>query len=174
MRTVETTLYHYGELSESAQERARDNARSSGWVGDAWNQEWRESLERAYAALDFPAGEAPDWEVSRYSGSYCRLPEHENSNLAGVRAWKFIQANYARVLADCPFTGYCGDDAFLDPLRAFLKRPTAATLQEVFQDCADSWAQAFEADIVSQFEDEYVADFLHANNYEFTESGALA
>lgn len=170
MRTETRTLYTYDELSERAQERARDGARSSGWYGDAWAEEWRDTLKSASAVF----GVSVDWEVGG-RGTYCSVTFDvaDVGELRGVRAWKYAHAQWAEAIAaECPFTGYCGDESFLDPLRAFLKRPALdVTLADVFVDCGASWASAWESDMEFQQSDEYVGEDLEANGHEFTKDG---
>lgn len=43
MRTIETTLYQYNELTPEAQERARDNFRRSGYLDDIDQWNWQEA-----------------------------------------------------------------------------------------------------------------------------------
>lgn len=174
MRTCNVTLYKYNELDERAQERARDAARNAGWFGDAWEGEWRDSLDKAQHALPF---RVVDWSVGLGSHSFARVSvEDDVAELAGARAWKYLQNNgIAEAIGEdgaCPFTGYCGDESLLDPLRAFLLRPhPRTTLGELFQDCADSWVRAWLADMEYQLSDEYVAEHLEVNEYEYTEDG---
>lgn len=174
MRTCTVKLYKYEELTEDAQERARDAARGRGWYGDAWDGEWRDTMNKAADALDLTA---VDWSVGFGSPTYARVSAHEDAaELVGVRAWKYLQ-KYVDAIGEegaCPFTGYCGDETFLDPLRAFLKRPdTTSTVQDIMDACATAWANGWLADMEYQTTDEYVAEDLAANEHEFTESGTF-
>lgn len=176
MRTIETKLYKYTELSEEAQERARNDRRSASWYGDAWEGEWRDTLKHAADAFSVEAG---DWSVGLYQPSYAslRVRDEAVAELEGVRAWKYLRANYADAIGErgsCPFTGYCGDEDLLDPLRNFLERPnTTNTVQDILDECAHAWATAWRADMEYQHSDEYVAEDLTDNDYEFTEDGEL-
>lgn len=173
MRTCTVELYTYDELTTEAQTRARDAARSRGWFnGDDWEGEWRDTLIKGADALDLTVG---DWSVGLDSYTHTSVTLQDDvAELAGVRAWKYLQ-RYVDVIGaegSCPFTGYCGDESFLDPLRAFLKRPdTTSTVQDIMEACATSWANAWLAEMEYQITDESVADSLTANEYEFTEVG---
>jgi hypothetical protein len=175
--TITHTVYKYTELSPESQERARDAARARDWYGDAWAEEWRDTLKRAADAFSVEAG---DWSVDVYGrrGTYAnlRVRDDDVAELAGVRAWKYLRAHYADAIAeDCPFTGYCGDESLLAPLRAFLARPnTTSTVQDIMDECASAWAYGWRDDIEHQFSDEYVADDLEVNEREFYEDGSFA
>jgi hypothetical protein len=174
-RTIEVTLYKYNELEERAQERARDAARERGWYGDAWADEWRSTIDKGADALDF---KVKDWSVGAYSHTYCtiEIADDDVAELAGVRAWKYLTTHYADAIEkECPFTGVMGDEQFLDPLRAFLKRPnTTSTVQDILEECAGAWARGWRDDMEFQTSDEYVAEDLEANEREFHENGTFA
>jgi len=171
MKTCTVTLYTYSELDEQAQKRARDAARARGWYGDAWSEEWRDSLTKAADALDF---RVKGWSIDPCGrrGTYCdvEVTDDDVAELQGARAWKYLRANYADAIAtDCPFTGVMSDETLLGPLRAFLKRPnTHDTVQDIMDACADAWATGWAEDIEFQTLDEYVAEDLEANGYDFT------
>jgi hypothetical protein len=193
--TTTHTVYKYTELSPESQERARDAARARDWYGDPWAEEWRDTLKRAADAFSVEAG---DWSVDVYGrrGTYAnlrvrdddvygrrgttyanlRVRDDDVAELAGVRAWKYLRAHYADAIAeDCPFTGYCGDESLLAPLRAFLARPnTTSTVQDIMDECASAWAYGWRDDIEHQFSDEYVVDDLEVNEREFYEDGSFA
>lgn len=163
-------IFSFEELSEDAQARAILRAQETITEWD-WADEWRESLEIAQKILPF---EVTNWEISLSSPSYCNTAtDADIGELSGVRAWKYLHNNgYVEAISEsCPFTGYCGDESFLDPLRAFLAAPRDITLAELFQECADSWARAWVQDMEFQCSDEYVREGLIANEREFLADG---
>jgi len=176
MRIKTTVLYHFDELpTDEAKERAIESARERGWYdGSGWEGEWRDALKGAEETLPFSVR---DWEVGLWSPSFVTIDTDEDAgSLVGVRAWKWLHANgIAEAIADpCPWTGYCGDEAFLDPLRAFLARPDlGTTLEDLLQACADSWVSGWVQDMEYQTSDEAIAESLQANEYEFDEAGNL-
>ena len=174
MRNKTITLYKFEELKDEAKAKAIEGARNAGWYGNDWGGKWRSTLDKAQEFLPF---KAVDWSVNPYGHSFVRITVEEDAgDLRGVRAWKYLQAlGIAYVLKDtCPFTGYCGDECFLDPLRAFLERPRLGlTLADLMQECADSWCKGWAEDIEYQDSDEYIAENLEANEYEFDVFGNL-
>lgn len=172
MRVETVPIFTFGELSDDAKARAIESARAAGWGEDGWGEEWRESLDKAAEALGFTV---KDWSVGG-RGTFCSIDAGPHSDaMTGVRAWKWLHNNgVADAIAEpCPFTGYCGDEALLDPLRAFLLAPDGRSVEEVFEDCATSWARAWEEDMEYQSSDEAIAESLEVNEVEFTGSGDL-
>ena len=171
MRTETIKLYIFAELSESAQDWAIQGYRA---LDDEipWADEWRESLLKA---CEFFGLNCRDWSVSARGNSYCDVSMFSDSigELVGVRAWKWLRANYDRELESCPFTGYCGDEVFLKPFRDFLERPTMGlSLDELFGDCASSWVQGWVDDMEYQSSDECIREYLlNADYLEFLASG---
>lgn len=102
-------------------------------------------------------------------------PEQEPT---GVRLWKWIvnQSGWtAYCNGDCPFTGYCGDEPLMDPIREFIARPTqGTTLADLLGECVHRWAIEWRNDMECQCEDESLIDAIEANEYEFTADGRLA
>jgi len=178
MRIIEEKIFTFDELSDDAKEVARQWFRDGIEGGGSWASEWRESAEEASKFLPF---EITNWSVGdRGQFVKIRVKEENVEEMSGVRLWKWLQANNGFNLgvdpfASCPFTGYCGDESILDPIRAFLKRPNASTTgRELFQACADSWADAWSNDIDYQLSDESIDENILANEYEFYENGERA
>ena len=178
MRIEETKLYSFDELSDEAKERAIEKAREDPDRGMDWADEWRGTIERAEQFLPI---EVKNWEVGLCSPTYCDVEFVEEygyyrdaENLEGARAWKWLHNNDVASLIemDCPFTGFCADEAFLAPLRTFLKRPDNRTLGELFQECASAWAWGWESEMEYQHSDKYIIDEIRACEREFTEDGS--
>jgi hypothetical protein len=72
---------------------------------------------------------------------------------------------------NCPLTGYCMDNELLDEIWKFMDKPDNRDFKELLQDCFDSWIKACNNDIEEQNSDEYIADYLAGNEYEFTQDG---
>lgn len=170
MRTEEVKVFKFSELSDEAKTNAIEHARNNGWYGDAWEAEWRRSLDKASDALGFKVN---NWSVGG-RGTFCSIELDESiGELSGVRAWKWLQNNGVldAIKEHGPFTGYCGDESLLGPLRDFIRMPDSQTLEDIYQDCVSSWAHAWERDMEWQQSDEYIAEDLEANVHEFTEGG---
>tara|TARA_E500000305_G_C4028231_1_gene243101 strand:+ start:4040 stop:4567 length:528 start_codon:yes stop_codon:yes gene_type:complete len=174
MRTETFTIYTFEELSGEVQAVAIENARERFDYGLEWGDKWRETIQVASETLGLIVD---DWSVNPWGRSHARVEMRDDvaASLSGVRAWKWLHSNGVAeaIREDCPFTGYCGDESFLDPMRAFLKKPTDATLQELVSECADSWAKAWAADMEYLQSDEAIRESLIANGREFTANGGL-
>ena len=85
--------------------------------------------------------------------------------------------------SSCPFTGYCGDEDLLDPLRKFLAegfkadeaRPVTqrSTLTDLLDDCVRSWLKSFEEDYEYQHTLECFKEMAETDGWEFTENGEI-
>lgn len=87
---------------------------------------------------------------------------------------KYQYQRHSRVITvqnDCPFTGVCYDEDFLDCFRAFLKKPTEQTLEELFEEGAHDVCKSLESEEQYYLQDSSIAEFLESNQYEFTEEG---
>ena len=146
-----------------------------------WADEWRNSLDAFAKIAPLSIGE---WNVG-YPGTYVSFTMDEDDNygngieeLSGVRAWKWLVNNGWKKLADgqdCPFTGYCGDETLLDPIREALANPSRiVSLYDVFNDCLQSWAHGFEADIDHWESDEAIREDIYCGGYEFYDDGTIA
>jgi hypothetical protein len=193
MRTIETTLYTFDELSVEAKTTALNNHCNTNEF--TWSDEWFSSLNKGIEAFgsSLKRGYSIDW--SSANCSYAKAEEIEYwEDISGerLRTWiynnlysyLFVGKTYrkakkrvSRVLFvenDCPFTGYCGDESFLKPARELLKQRKISktyTLQDLLEDCIDSLIRAAQNDYEWELSEEYFADMCDANNYEFTEDG---
>ena len=190
MRTIETKLYKFDELSEEAKEKAFEN-----WSNSEREYFWMdENLESLKQGLQHFGFELKNWSIDYYcaTNAYLKIV-YQNSNgyvdeedtLSGVRLWKFINNNmldywckykkkYQRgklLNGSCPFTGYCGDESFLAPIRTFMKQPEDITFQELMEECAHEVMKAIEADYEFQNSREYFEEEAEANDFEFEQDG---
>lgn len=65
------------------------------------------------------------------------------------------------------------DNEILDPIYQFLDSPRNINFLELLEECFNAWVKACNQEIENQDSDEYIADHLEANNYEFTEEGDI-
>ena len=158
MRTIEVTIYKFHELSEPAKERARE------WFRDgyepAWEQESRESIERFCS--EFGAS-LTEWRIGAFEPVDYTV-KFDNSNFRGRKLRHFLR--------DLMPTGFWLDCSLW------------VTFYDVFKRTGDAKA-AFDAalwqgftdwrkDIEHQYSEEYIDEFIEANEYEFTENGKYA
>jgi hypothetical protein len=176
MREVSYTVFTFEELTDAAKARAVDSYRARG-VEWHWQSEWWDSAQ-AFSKI------APvDIKEAYYDRRHVNAPwldDWDVGNLAGSRAWKWLQNNgwfdlaRANARGDCTLTGYCGDCPLFDPIAAYEKTPLKIpTLRQVFYECAQSWVNAAADDLEWHYSDECIADHLHANEYEFLQAGEM-
>jgi hypothetical protein len=108
------------------------------------------------------------------------------AELSGVRLWKYIENNFSsyinqytgkpgKLLAgECPFTGMCYDESILDPIRDFMRAPDRDTdFYRLADDCAQALLNAVHLDTEYDLSDEGLKETAEANEYQFTENGAI-
>lgn len=155
MQTVTLNLYTIDELDDKAKERARDWWRSAGEL--FWCDESRESIQefcsRFGASLD-------DWSVGPFAPIDYKVSA-EQRNFRCVRLSTFPR--------DFMPTGYCLDCTLWQTFHDEFKRTGSAKLG--FEAAIEAGFKAWRDDMEGQQEDDYIDDFLAANNYQFTEDG---
>lgn len=72
-------------------------------------------------------------------------------------------------IKDCPFTGYCADDVFLDSLLKDIKQ--GCDLKTAFEGLATTYQKIIQNEIEYQNSDEYIIEHMECNDYEFTKDG---
>lgn len=192
-RIIETPVYHFDQLSDEAKEKAREWWRNLEANDPAWAAERRDSLDAF--CKQFPV-KATDWSYDQWNYSIdAKFTDEEAlGELSGPRLAAWLWNNHSRVLVvrkeyavgkrkrlsriqyeetSCVFTGYCMDENLLDPIRAFLKKPTSRTLEDLLGDCLQSWGQAAMNDCKWINEDAQVDETIEANEYEFDGQGEI-
>lgn len=157
MKTINT--YKFTELSEDAQQKACDDYRSKGFEY-AWQDENMESLK---AFCDLFGVSVTDWSIGTWGHSYIKT-DAENSHFRG---W-----NKAKVNAIPEFlTGYCLDCAFIETFQDQFEKTGDALYS--FNEAIDAGLSDWIKDMEWQESDEYIADFLTANEFQFLENGRM-
>lgn len=187
MRTIRIKLYKFSELSESAKQNAIEWYRNGQEFH--WSSEWIESLECALKHYDIELKDySIDWDNINCSDTRIEFTQDDNysdgiENIQGVRLWKYLQKNYSTYFCKydkkykqtldgyCPFTGYCGDENFLDPMRNFIKKPTNITFRELIEDCTHELLKSGCNNWEYQQSEEAIIETIEANEYEFTITG---
>lgn len=194
MRTIETTVYLFSELSDDAKENARNDFLSKGYE-NPYSGENLDSLKKFYDIF-------PVRQRGRNWGNFEMTCDDDISELSGIRLLKYIWNNYrgdlfkgkyystsgkwidgkyhykckhSKIQLDhcCVLTGYCMDDDILEPVYRFLNCPDDTTFKELLQDCVNAWEKAVEKDEEYYQSVEYFAEICESNEYEFTEDGEL-
>ena len=187
MRTVETKVYLFKELSDTAKQKAIEWYRNGQEFH--WSSECIQALEKALEHFNVTLKDySIDWD--NINGCYTSIEFQQDDafgdgieNLCGVRLWKYLQKNHSTYFCkynkkykptldgNCPFTGWCWDESFLDPIREFIKKPTKISFGELIEDCIHSLLKEGCNDWEYQQSDEVVSETIEANGYEFTEDG---
>lgn len=193
MRTIQTTVYQFDELTDKAKEKARD------WYRDATAGEsyYLEDIYGSLKATFKAAGiKLTDWSLGPYNRSNQVTFDMGNAGeLTGARALAWLENNlFEKVritpaefaerrkdflsygpayrvgrLRPCPFTGMCYDDDYIDSLVKDIK--SGDTLRDAFRNLADVCGRLCEQECEYQNEDDTVDESIRANEYEFTEDG---
>lgn len=196
MRTETIKLYKFDELSDEAKERALRDYQDQEDTGTSWQEENFDSIVKGCEHFGFKLN---NYSFSYYNASFATfdlefvesntpywIGDPQEPEMAGKRLKKYLdnsgRLNYwnthrkqnAYLLAGyCPFTGYCADEIFLDPIREFVESPDGRTFQELIEDCCAKVFRYMESDYDYQMSEQYFAEECDANEYEFTEDGKL-
>jgi len=157
MQTINT--YKFAELSEDAQQKAREEYRQNGFEY-ALQDESFDSLD-AFCALF--GVKVTGYSIGTYGHSYIKT-DAENSHFRG---W-----NKAKVNAIPEFlTGYCLDCDFIEVFKREFEKTGDALYS--FSEAIDAGLSDLIEDMRWQESDEYIAEFLTANDYQFLENGRM-
>ncbi len=173
MRTIETTLYHYNELTPEAQERAREWYRNCADDGYLW-RESRDSLDQFLSEFNADFRRGNQYSI-RVNGGYAM--ECDISEMSYVRLWKYLQNNHGEVIrkiGNCQFTGACWDECLLDGIAEFMRKPYRTDFESLLYSCCEDLRIAVEAEIDYQNSGEAIAESILANEYEFNDHGEIA
>lgn len=162
MRTIEQKLYTIKELDEKAQQNALNNMD----IELFWCDEWMESLKVFCDKYDI---ELCDWSydidgvIIKYNVEYL---EHGLGFMVDEKYFEDITNE------SCPFTGYIGDEALIDPIRKLQETGSKKRI-DVLKECLESWKEQFYQDIEHQQTDKYKIEHLEVNEVEFYEDGEV-
>lgn len=181
--TITTVVYTYDELSEAAQEKARDWFFRS-MVDYFGTEEINESLVEALHQAYGEDANLLSWDYDRNQveiGGTLRRPREGSPLGEGFQGWKveephggmidlevmaewpdpeadtlYASNNYGRWV---PGTGYPDDETVLDLTDAYVREVEGVLLS------------LMQAEIRFRYSDEYAEDGILANEYTFTEDG---
>lgn len=160
-RTIKTTVYQYDELSEYAQEKAREwmyRAHCDG--GIPWADE---GIESAKAFCDHFGVKLTEWPIGPWE-SPTYSTNAENNHFRGVKLRDCVRDHMP--------TGYCIDCDFFQSFYDEFKRTGDA--KAAFDHGLWKGFLAIRDDMECRLSDESLADDIRANEYEFTEEGKMA
>lgn len=173
----EIKVYTFNELSEDAKKVAIDSMRND--VANYLN---------SFDALDFRATVKEVCDVFnakssgryltdlRYSGDDYDEYVDEDGNETAETVRQFVEDRLKRagidIENDWQFTGTFADDAACKYIEQVLKgEKTPESIDEFIKELGDAIHYQWEQQEEANSDDEVVAEFLSANNYEFLESG---
>lgn len=170
MRTIETKVFEFGELSDAAKEKARD------WYREGLEYGWADDAMASIKALaDHFNGKMKDWAIDWFdnspSSARFAMPEMEpdeiESKLAQLGTFDPVTL---RGHGECKLTGYCADENAID---GFRKAWNAGErdLEKLMDAAFDSWLKDAQADCAYQMSNEAVDESIQCNGYTFTEEG---
>lgn len=201
MRTIETKVYQYEELSEQAKESARNSLRDklAGYRIDAEADDYRNTLKKIEEIFGIKVG---DWSVNGYSPIYfcfdfVNLDEDiENEPKFLLRYLNryvlpcidcrktYYAKNYyenhkkrkSRILSylkyDFCITGAWTDIAVDDALNNIKESiMQGKSAREFVSDMLDNFFEQWNKDCEYAYSDESIEDEIVSNEYEFLENG---
>ncbi len=157
MRTIETSVFLFSELSDDAKEKAREWGRQVLGDNPTWSCEWLASLK---AFCDYFGVILDSWEVGPFMLVSYNV-SLDNDLFRGLKLKSFSRDHMP--------TGFCGDCDFWQSFYDEFKRTGDA--KRAFDHAIYRGLIAWRDDWESQLSDESIDDFLTANEYEFTEDG---
>jgi len=154
-------------------------------------RKWQYDQSNGFVAFDFTGEDAVEaltgqrlatyiWNnygTRLFKGKYYSTtfkPHVKDAEHPAGLSYKHRHSNIMLEGMNCVLTGYCMDDDLLEPIYKFLDHPDGRDFRELLQDCFDQWVSACVKDYEYQGSDEYIAETLEANDYEFKHNGSRA
>lgn len=166
MKTVEIKIYSFSELSPKSRETALSQFRDMN-LHEHLFSEYFDSIKFFckcfYIDLKDIYLDNQDWRAT-----FPNLDE-DNEETVG----EFLSSQLPK--GDCPFTGVCYDETLLDPVRENLTNTSTDSedLRSVLSDSLYAICRAYQNEVSYLYSDEYLTEFIEANDYEFTEDGSI-
>ena len=155
MQIIETKVYFYDELSDSAKESAKE------WWRDVLDYPWFEdSINSIKAFCDHFEIKIKDWEIGGFSYSWMST-DADNGHFRGLKLKDFDPEKMP--------TGYCLDCTLWGVFHKVWKMSGSPLV--AFKDAIEEAVREIRSDIEYQYEDEAVEEMLRINEYTFTEDG---
>lgn len=158
MRTMTINVYKFSELSEDAQERARE------WMRNGYEYPWfDEAIASVRALCDVYGVKIKDYEIGDYGRSFIAT-DATPAHFRGVKLRDIDR--------DQMPTGYCLDATLWQTFHDQFKRTGDALYG--FIDALDEAVQEMVSDIRYGYSDEAIDELIEINEYEFLEDGSPA
>jgi len=185
MKTIRTKVYSFNELNETAQQTAIDNYRDSNNDGYFWGDDVINSVNKG---LEHFGAELKHYSIDwdNINGCSWKIEFPSNSELSYIRLFKYLNnqnmltyfnkysKKYENLLdGNCPFTGVCFDEDFLDNIREFVAMPKDITFEELLEDAVYNCFNAGCKDFEYQQSDESIKETLLENDNQYLSNGKL-
>jgi hypothetical protein len=170
MKTIETKVYEFAELNDSAKDKARDWYRQ----GNDYNPA-EDALASIKQLAEHFGGTMKDWQIDWHNNSHSyakfAMPELELKEIAShLAALGTFNPDTLKGRGDCKLTGYCADEDAIDGFRKAF-HGGERDLEKLMQSAFETWLKAAQADCEHQNSDAAVDESIIANGYTFTETG---
>lgn len=193
MRTIETILYKFDELSETAKAFAInkyiDNyfQYNRNYVFDTEISASFEKAEEIYDNLRNIEGEIKGarlytWLINNVVTEWIKPDyfcfDRNDKIIHNYFSYKYAQGKYKKShvfetnnTENCPLTGVCYDFEFLEPIINFLKKPDSLTTNLDLAKLLPSFESVSQNDYEYRTTKEYISEELVNNEIEFDENG---
>jgi hypothetical protein len=158
MRTIETTIYRFDELSDEAKERAISHHMQN--IEYPWFSECLDSLKTFCSEFGVKVTDYYLSDCYRASISTDATPKH----FRGIKLSGFNR--------EAMPTGFCFDSDLRYTFHDEFKRTGDAFY--AFNDALQTFLISVKKDIEWHYSDEEVTELIQINGYEFTEEGDIA
>lgn len=174
MRTVETKVYNFDELTDGAKIEALAKIREQ--YDTTFNME--EVLSTLEKAAEHFSMRVMDYGIGTYNRNFIEIDTEGYMNLTNADKNELVNWLNENIQSgsdgSCLFTGVIYDCFFFD---YFMNDGVEVTFNNLHNEVVNGINYAMEKGVESienEFEDdEYIASFIEANEYEFTEDGQL-
>lgn len=178
MKTIETKVYQFEELSKEAKQTAIQRMRESEYeIGYAYSNDAIKSLQKLAEAFN---SELKDYKIDWFEGyrnviSF-DVPEYvqdwNKKQIASViKSLGSYNKDTLRGDGECKLTGFCMDEDAIDGVRIAFLRGGITEVKELLMAGYKSWFKACNSDAEYQISDEGITETIEGNDYEFTEDG---
>lgn len=178
MRTVETAVYSYDELAETARTAARQQ-----YAAEVGFTSADEALASLRALAEHFGGTLADYEIDFFNGSHSTarfdMPdfefEHEDGAAAVIEELASQLGEYnpetLRGLGDCVLTGVCHDEDAIDGFRA-LYMTGERDIHKLMEAAFRTWLAACQDECEGFYSDGDFSEHAEANDLEFYADGS--
>lgn len=185
MRTETLTIHTIGELDGRMREQAIEKQRRWLMQHEDWSWMTSDAMETIKRGLDWLGYDLRDWAIDFGAGYVQKLHITMANEPEGIKAtakhiigaWSEIhkrkRKGYKLLMErkDCPFTGVCYDEDFLDPIRRYMTYPKASDrryyLRQIAYDCVDAVVESVHKEIMWYMSDEGIIESCEVGDTEF-------